>query len=305
MNPVSGHPWSARRRAVRALSESLSNGPAEILITEEPRQATQWARARAMDPDAVVIAVGGDGTVHEVAAGLIGGVASLGVLPVGSGNDFASMLSNHIDLAKAEIPSVIDFFQSAPIQAVDVGWVELTHGDGSQYAAPFINSLGSGLEGAVAGTVQRLRSVKGLTRYVLATLWQVGRYRPLAMRLQSDCGRIAEEVAGGKLLVAIGNGRRAGGGFLLQPQASITDGYLDVCWAGELSVWQQLTILPSVFKGDHGRFKGVHQQQIRSITIDCEEGTPVHLDGEWVADRAIQLQISVKPAALPVVGLSA
>ncbi len=304
MNPISGHPWSARRRAVRALVKALGDSSAEVLITEKPRQATQWAKARAMDANAVVIAVGGDGTVHEVAAGLMGGMASLGVLPVGSGNDFASMLDNPIDLPKASATAVIDFFQSSPSRAVDVGWVVFTHADGTQQEAPFINSLGAGLEGAVAGTVQRLRSIKGLTRYVLATLWQVARYRPLAMRLQSACGGIAEKQPSHKLLLAIGNGRRAGGGFVLQPKASITDGYLDVCWADALPIWQQLRILPSVFVGEHGQFDGVHQHAIQSMEIECDTGMPVHLDGEWVADRAIRLEVRVKPAALSVVGLS-
>ena len=156
----------------------------------------------------------------------------------------------------------------------------------------------------MAGTVQRLRSIQGLTRYLLATLWQVARYRPLAMRLQSACGGVAEEVPSYKLLVAIGNGRRAGGGFVLQPKASITDGHLDVCWADALPVWQQLRILPSVFVGEHGQFDGVYQQPIQSMEIQCDAGTPVHLDGEWVADRAVRLEVSVKPSALTVVGLS-
>ena len=303
VNPAAGHPWSLRRyRAHRALSQ-LSPKEAEVLWTQYPGQASEWARARASDHRRVVVAVGGDGTVHDVASGLIGGQAHLGVLAVGSGNDFATMLDQRLDTASLCPESMVAFYQTAPTKAADLGEVRWQSGDGGHHLGHFINSMGLGLEGAVAQTVQTLKMVKGLSRYMVAALWQMVRYQPIAMALGSACETISESRPSPKLLVAIGNGRRAGGGFVLQPDARVDDGRLDVCWAPDLPVWRQAMILPTVFWGKHGQFKAVAQAQVEALNIDCAQGTPVHLDGEWVASDARRLSVRVRPSAIRVVGL--
>ncbi len=302
VNPASGHPWSAKRRQMHRCLRGILPHQAEVLWTEHRQQATDWARIRAHDANRVVIAVGGDGTVHEVALGLLGGVAALGVLPVGSGNDFATMLAPVPDFAKMSPEALLSHFQTTRPTPVDVARVRIRHKEGHETSEAFINSLGLGLEGAVAGTVTRLRSIKGLSRYVIATLWQLIRYRAIEMKVQSPCGAVFEQIADPKLLVAIGNGKRAGGGFLLQPNASIHDGQLDMCWAGGLPLWRALMILPTVFWGGHGRFDEIHQATIKAITIDCPSGTPVHVDGEWVASEATRLDIDLAAGALNVVG---
>lgn len=302
VNPVSGHPWSQRRRAVHRLLAELQTEGIEVLITQAPGDATDWARARADAAQQVVIAVGGDGTVHEVAEGLLGGQASLGILPVGSGNDFASMLGHPFPISRLQKKEVLTFFESAEVEMVDSAQVTLMEHDGEVITAPFINSLGLGLEGAVAATVTRLRSIKGLSRYLVATLWQLAHYQPLKMKFFSACGAVSELTPKPVLLIAVGNGRRAGGGFLLQPKASITDGRLDLCWAGAMPWWRQLSILPSVLSGEHGRYQEIHQAQIESLEIHCEQGTPVHLDGECVARRAKKILVQIQPRSLRVIG---
>lgn len=302
VNPTSGHPWSAKRHSIHHKLRGIQPDQAEVLWTEHRQQATEWARIRSHDPNRVVIAVGGDGTVHEVALGLLGGQASLGVLPVGSGNDFATMLAPAPDFSKMSPEALLRYFQTTYPHPVDVARVQIQHKGGHETSEVFINSLGLGLEGAVAGTVMRLRSIKGLARYVMATLWQLISYRAIEMKLQSSCGAVFEQIANPKLLVAIGNGKRAGGGFLLQPNASIQDGHLDLCWAGSLPLWRALIIFPTVFWGGHGRFDEIHQATVKAITIECPSGTPVHVDGEWVAEEATRLDIDLAAGALHVVG---
>jgi len=306
VNPVSGHRWSSKHRAIRAMleNESPSFGApfVEVLVTKERGQATEWAKERRQDPNRMVIAVGGDGTVHEVATGLVGGRASLGVVPVGSGNDFASMLSVPLPMDRVNPDALVEFFQTAPSGLVDVGEASWTELDNTTHQAIFINSMGLGLEGAVAASVERLRAIKGMARYLVACLWQVCRYRPIDMRLTASCGGIPKDQALPKLLVAIGNGRRAGGGFLLQPNARIDDGLLDICWAQALPVWQQMRILPSVLSGRHGQYQGIHQAQIAAVRIDCPDGSPLHLDGELVSRAAKQVEVGLRPQAIRVVG---
>jgi YegS/Rv2252/BmrU family lipid kinase len=302
VNPTAGHPCSLKRRRVHRVLNQLPATQAEVLWTQHPTQASAWAQARANDTGRVVVAVGGDGTVRDVASGLVGGQAHLGVLALGSGNDFAAMLDRRLDVASLCLESVVEFYQTAPTGAVDLGEVCWQSADGTHRSGYFINSVGLGLEGAIAQTVQKLKAVKGLSRYLVAALWQMTRYRPIPMALNSACQTITETDSTPKLLVAIGNGRRAGGGFVLQPHARIDDGRLDVCWAGALPLWRQAMILPTVFWGAHGRFEGVVQTQVEAVSIDCDAGTPVHLDGEWVASDARRLDVRVWPSALSVVG---
>lgn len=199
------------------LLAQLDHPDVEVCVTEWPNQATDWARERADDPNQVVVAVGGDGTVHEVARGLIGGQAHLGIVPIGSGNDFASMLAHPLAPKEITADDLRAFFIDTPARCVDVGQVKFTFKNGHNETRFFINSMGLGLEGAIAGTVKQLRMIKGLTRYLLATAWQLIRYQPIAMQLGPTGQFEPEHRASPKLLVSIGNGRRAGGGFLLQP----------------------------------------------------------------------------------------
>ena len=302
INPTAGHPWSSLRRRVHRTLRQIEPSEAEVLWTKRPGQARAWAQARAQEPERVVVAVGGDGTAHDVAAGLMGGQAKLGVLPLGSGNDFAAMLDHPPNIAQGSQQDWMAFYQTAPASLVDVGQVTWRTRDGSTDSGHFINSMGLGLEGAVARTVQSLKRMKGVTRYAAAALWQIIQYRSLPMMLNSPCGTVAETKYTPKLIVAVGNGRRAGGGFVLQPNARIDDGRLDVCWATALSRWQQLRILPAVFRGTHGRFEGVHQAQVEALTIRCDPETSVHLDGEWVTSSAQAVDVRVCPSALKVVG---
>ncbi len=296
INPVSGHPWSLQKRRILRALRACPPEHADILITENATQARLWAEQRADDPNHVVVAVGGDGTVHEVASALVGAKASLGVLPVGSGNDFASMLTHPFDRSERSPQAFITYFQKAPRACVDVGQIIIKEASGMDHQHVFVNSMGLGIEGAVAGTVQQLRSIKGVMRYLLAALWQVFRYRPIEMKLLEGETRP-------RLLVSIGNGRRAGGGFLLQPNADIQDGQLDACWADDLSLWQQIKILPTVFWGGHTQFAGIHQAQFEQMTVHAMPGTAVHVDGEWISSHATEINIQILPRALKVVGM--
>lgn len=304
INPVSGHPWSLKKRRILKALRACSPEHVEILVTENATQARLWAKQRAHDSNHVVVAVGGDGTVHEMASALVGAEASLGILPVGSGNDFASMLTHPFDHTELSPEALIAYFQEAPRAFVDVGEIIIKEASGVDHQHVFVNSMGLGIEGAVAGTVQQLRSIKGVMRYLLAALWQVFRYRPIEMKLSSACLQTKEAQAKPRLLVSIGNGRRAGGGFLLQPNADMQDGRLDACWADDLPLWQQIRILPTVFWGGHTRLTGIHQAQFEQMTVHAMPGTAVHVDGEWVSSHATEINIQIRPRALKVVGMS-
>jgi len=292
LNPVAGR---RGRRHQRALLETLAAaGPGvEVLRTGKRGEAEALARARRDDGDRVVIAVGGDGTVHEVASGLVGGAAALGVLPVGSGNDFASMVAVPESSGQA-----LDFFARQPIRACDVGSVEWIDADGRRGQRWFVNGLGLGFEGMAAARAERLARVPGFLRYLLAVALELPAYRAPLMQLELDGVRSE----GRQFLLAVGNGRRAGGGFLLNPDACIDDGWLNVCRVDDMPLHRLLRILPSVFRGGHVAYAGIHTAHCARLELDCQPATAAHADGEILTLGAVRLSVRLVPGGLRLAG---
>lgn len=291
VNPAAGPcPRRARNLADR-LRELCPDD--EVLVTESPGQARQWAAERQGRPDLAVVAVGGDGTVHGVANGLLGSGAMLGVLPLGSGNDFAKMLSSPVDPEQA-----VAWFREAEPRWCDIGEVTLTHADDRRECHHFVNGLGLGLEAVVANSARNARYLKGFARYLVAALWHLVLYKPPRMQVsESDSEGLRRQ-----FLVAIGNGCCAGGRFRLTPDARIDDGLLDICRVDTLSRLRLLRILPSVLSGRHTRFPEVRMSQVEAIDIDCPDGCMVHADGEVLADDAVAIRVRVLRGALPLLG---
>jgi YegS/Rv2252/BmrU family lipid kinase len=292
VNPVSGN--RRRRRDQNFIERRVRACPnAEWLPTQQPGDARALARARRMRPDRVVVAVGGDGTVHDVARGLIGGRALLGVLPLGSGNDFARMLEHPRRAAE-----MLDWLCAAEPRLFDVGRIRLTETQGSTTEHHFINSLGIGFEAEVAQRASRVRWLRGVARYLVAAVLELPGYRAPLMALSFNDQQLEQR----QFLVALGNGRWAGGGFQLSPKARIDDGLLELTRADDLPLWRLLTILPRVFSGSHLDCRGIHADRVERIRIDCPEGCRVHGDGEILARRATSIDITVLPGALRVLG---
>ena len=292
LNPIAGRRRQRRREAlIECLRRAASD--AEILETGARGEAQALARGRRDDPDRVVIAVGGDGTVHEVGGGLIGAAAAFGVLPTGSGNDFASMIATPADADDAPA-----FFANHPLRHCDAGLVEWVDDRGRSGRAAFINSLGLGIEGAIAGRAESLSRIPGFLRYLLAVSLELPGYRPPRLKLEQDGERIEQR----QLLLSVGNGRRAGGGFLLHPNARIDDGWLELCRADVLPLHRLLRILPSVFRGRHGRFDGIHAGRCRSLRVSSDPPTPLHADGEMLSLAAVEVSASLSPGGLRLVG---
>ncbi len=263
------------------------------MLTSAPGDAERFARERSMEADRVVVAIGGDGTVHEVARGLVGGRAAMAVLPQGSGNDFARMIRSPLGIEQA-----LAWWSAAAPRGCDVGQVRLQTRSGRLVESHFINSLGIGFEADVAARAGRARVFRGFSRYLIAALIHLTRFRAPHMSLRWN----DQHWSGPQFLIALGNGRSAGGGFLLTPEAEIDDGLLDLCRADDLPLHRLLRILPSVMRGTHARFDGVHSDRLARISIDCPEGCGLHADGEGLASDAIRIEVSLLPGALRLLG---
>lgn len=293
LNPIAGKGSGRRIRdnVDRILKQRTSDF--ELLETRGPGDATEIAR-HSSSP--IVVAVGGDGTIHEVANGIIGSQKVLGVIPVGSGNDFIKSVGVPKDLSQS-----ISTILLGKTTTIDVGRVEVeAHGSNQQSnssASFFVNGLGIGFDAAVAEQSRHVSIVSGSLVYLVAVLQTLGRYRSPQFFISID----GKESTSRNLLIALGNGKCAGGGFYLTPDAKVDDGILDICLIKELSTLGILRLMPRVLKGKHREEPCVRFEKGQHISITASSRVSVHSDGEILSADITRLQIDVVPKALSVI----
>ncbi len=280
-NPVAG---SSRGRfssdqVAGLLSDAGFN--VELLITRGRGEAADLAAAAA-EKHPVVAAVGGDGTVSEVACALAGTGCALAVLPSGSGNDFAcglgiATLRQGVAAAARRIP-----------RPVDVAWF----GD-----RPFVNSAGFFFSGEVSLGADRVSRSWGRLRYPLAAAGSLISFKPTRARWIFPGG---ETLDGLWTLAEVGNGPRCGGGFRLTPAADFADGRLDFCLARAMGRWDILRLLPRGISGGHLEDPRVLYPRSARAEVELIEPAAVHLDGEATRLPAGRHEFRVDPGALQV-----
>jgi YegS/Rv2252/BmrU family lipid kinase len=254
---------------------------AKLVTTSAPGEATTIARTAAA-PGSLVVAVGGDGTAHEVVNGLAGTPATFGLVPVGSGNDLASALG-----IPSRIEGALDVLAFGRDTTIDLGRFDDRW---------FANSLGLGFEAQVTIESRNVTRFKGFAAYLWAVVKALRRLRCPELTIGVD----GVPYDGPRLLVSIGNGPRVGGGFLLTPDAQPEDGLLDVCIVNALSRWQVLRTLPKAMSGTHLDHPAVLLTHARVLEIASPEGFPFHADGEVIDTNRRELRVEIVPAALRV-----
>lgn len=248
----------------------------EVAATERPGHATELARNA---PGDLVVAVGGDGTLHEVIAGLDLTAQRLGVIAAGSGNDFAWQhdIPRDLDAAVARIVAVRE-------RRVDLGeW------DGGR----FHNNLGFGFEAEVNRLSHRVRGLRGPALYFMALARALARLRTWELELAWDGGAYS----GRLLTAALLNGRRVGGAFRLAPAARTDDGALDLVTAVAMGRWSVLTVLGPVLRGSEPRDPRIGRARTTFLTLRADESVPVYVDGEYAGEHRA-LTSRVLPGAL-------
>jgi YegS/Rv2252/BmrU family lipid kinase len=263
-----------------------------IQKSERPFDATRIAEESSGEFD-VVVAVGGDGTANEVANGLIGSAATMGVIPSGSGNDFAKLLG-----MDNELETSVDQILTGRTETIDSGTIHVVDNANRKTTRKFVNSVGVGFDAVVAYESQRIRNLKGVPLYLLSVFKSLKNYRPHRFEMSFD-GK--KEEAENYYLVCVGNGNREGGGFYVTPGAHPADGTFDICTVRHVSIRQALKILPTVLKGAHGKFSEVRFLKGRKIKIGCENPFVVHCDGEILGVENSQVEMEMNQGSLDVI----
>ncbi len=294
-NPVSqnGKGLEAAQRAAQIIASRVGEDRLVLSLTKYPRHATVIAReAAAYD---TVVALGGDGLIHEVVCGLMDideeSRPALGLLPVGSGNDYAASLGVSTRLERA-----IDQLFSAKVLRADIGVCN------GEY---FVETVSFGLDAAIAiDTVERRKRTgrTGTMLYFSSGLDQMLHHLDMRpYRLILDDGQVRE---GQMYILAVQNGRTYGGGFKVCPQALLDDGAFDLCIAHPPFTPLFATFVFALAKeGLHKGFKQLEFMKARQLRLEFDEPLPAQIDGELLEGSSFDL--SIMPRALRVLAPSA
>ena len=271
-------------------------GDADWSGTVYPTHATELARQAGEEGYARVIAMGGDGTVHEVVNGIMQVPKErrpvLGVVPVGSGNDFAHAIGIPLQSDRA-----LALALNGEPSTIDLGVMTDDHGR-QEF---FDNTLGIGFDAVVTIRSHQLPVLRGFLMYLTAVIQTIIlNHDPALMQMETDGKKSVQS----NLLLTLCNGPREGGGFMIAPDAKIDDGLLHYAMIRKVSRAMMFRLVPEVMKGTHGKFKPVTLGSCTKMSVSTDRPMYIHADGEIYTSFGSDLRsvsFEVLPGALRVV----
>ena len=284
LNPYANR-WKAGRRRAQVEQALQAAGVAyTVAVTIEPRQATLLAETAVREGATAVVAAGGDGTISEVVNGLIrasgdGPTVPLGIMPVGSANDFGEMVHIPRDLAAAA-----QVIAAGKTRRIDAGRVN------DHY---FNNNSAVAMEPMITLEQIAITRVSGELRYLLALVKGLLKLKAWQMKITWDGGGYD----GPAYLLSVCNSPRTGG-FDMAPGAKVDDGWLDVVFAPEIPRRQVLAVLFGLLRGEHIRHPAVTFVRTRTLALTSSPGTPLHADGEVLGGSFTAVEYAVLPGKL-------
>jgi diacylglycerol kinase (ATP) len=284
VNPIAGGGRAAR--VWRSIGPWFVEHAIVCSATGSPGEAIQLVREAVARGAERVIAVGGDGTVSEIAASLVCSSTALAVIPAGSGNDFARA----IGIPRKPAAAAHLALRGSPTR-VDAGCAT-----SSDARRTFVNVAGCGFDADVVRHLAYPRG--GSLAYLAAVLGTLSHMRPIHLRLTFDGGRTLERSVVG---LAVANGTHYGGGLRIAPRALLDDDLFDVCVVGARNPLGVLALLPWLYLGAHARRSGVEFFRAHRVQVDALDGAAVgcQVDGELIGDLPVTFDI--QPAALRVI----
>ena len=269
---------------------------AEWIATEYPSHASEIALRAAESGYDIVVAVGGDGTVHETVNGLMQMPPDqrpcLAVVPLGSGNDFCGNTGGSI-LADEAMHRV---FHGEPT-SVDLGVIE----DDTGQREFWDNTLGIGFDAKATINTRKIYRLQGFAMYFYAVL------KTILMEHDAPHFHInvdGEVIERDLIMVTLCNGPREGGGFFVAPEARTDDGWLDYAMVEYVSRGMMFRLLPEFLRGTHGRFRQVRLGKFHKMELEADRPLIIHADGEIFASHQSnvrKLKVEILPNALQLI----
>ena len=279
------NPTAGRGRSVQLfeqVKDVFNRNKAEYTVWETTYagEATELAKKAVAEGYENVISVGGDGTVLEVATGLVGSECNMGIIPAGTGNDFVRSLGMTTDVEAA----------AKAILNGNIGKVDIAKTEDNHY---FMNVAGCGFDTQVLYYTERYKkNFKGQVAYLLGIMSALFKYKFISAKIELDDRVIDQDI----YLVAVANGKTYGGGMSVAPGADVKDGYFDVTIIDRVSIFTVLTILPRFIKGKHDGIKQIKSYRSKKVRIFSQQQVPLNMDGEIIGTTPMSFEVI--PSAL-------
>ncbi|NOX38840.1 MAG: diacylglycerol kinase family lipid kinase [Calditrichaeota bacterium] len=274
VNPVSGINRKPEK-LIAWIHEIFSKASVDYQIQKTRYQGhgVKLAREGARQGARIVVAVGGDGTINEVARGLLNTDTALGVVPAGSGNGFARNF--HIPLnQKKAIEGLLQ---------VDYRWIDV----GRINSHFFVNVAGMGLDAVISANFERF-GMRGPLPYFIVGVREYFRYRPRPVELFFD-GRRCERHP---LLLSVANAPQYGNGAVIAPQAIPDDGFLDLCILSPLPLWRTVINLHRLFTGTIHEVDAMEIYRVKSVVVERADPGYIHTDGDpHLEGRRLEIEV--------------
>ena len=277
INPNAGRNHPKKYQALIQLIKAQSSHC--LLETSKPLEAPLLVKKAIAAGATRIIAVGGDGTINEVASALIGTAIPLGIIPVGSGNG----LARHLGIPLSAVKALALAMHGTP-QKMDAG---------SFNGRPFFCTAGIGFDASVAHRFAK-GSGRGFINYIKATFHTLFNYQPIAVSIND--GPLEEVFS-----ITFANANQFGNNAYISPYSNIQDGLLEMIKIKKLNLFQAAVIGIRLFLGNLPKSKCVETLTATAIRIQYPSNQPFHLDGEHLHTQTDHLEIKIIPGALFVI----
>ena len=284
INPISGNKdtQNAKRKLPKLIMQTLDQSQwlPNISFTEYPGHATEMAYQFARMGFDAVVAVGGDGTINEIARGLRDSQTALGIIPMGSGNGFA----RHLNIPMRPNKAIEMINHSEPI-SVDYG---LANGN------LFVSTCGTGFDAVIADHFAGSNK-RGFATYFQNVLKDIFSYTPQTYHLVGD----GLDVTHKAFLITFANANQWGYEALIAPKASVQDGLMDIMLMSSHAILGSASLALRLFAGSIDDSHFMNTLRAREITLEREENAPFHLDGDPI-EMEKDIHIRIVPDGLRV-----
>lgn len=292
VNPASANGSTGRRWAEIAHRAAAAGLEGEALISTRQGEIAELAERAVAGGAALVVVVGGDGTVYEAVNGLMrsgaAGEVELAIVPRGTGTDFVRTFG-----ITGKLDSALRTAREGRVRAVDVGRARYVAWDGSPAESYFANFAGAGISGAIARRANASsKAAGGRVSFIWATLAVFAGWKASEVTITVD-----EERRTGPMFEVLATiGEYAAGGMRVTPGAKPDDGLLDVLTIGDVTKADFVRTFPKIYRGTHIRHPKIDAVQGRTVRIESLEPLPVALDGEQPGTTP--LEVDLLPGAL-------
>ena len=254
----------------------------DIVLTQGHGEGTRLAAAAVQQGYTMIVAGGGDGTLNDIASGVVGTSATLGILPIGSGNGLARSLRIPLNYQAA-----CRVLLTGRVRAIDVGQV------GTRY---FFVTSGVGFDAQIGKHYnEQVQAARGIWPYFTFALKQYFHYTP--QPIQVTCQGQTWDYT--PFVATVANAQQYGAGAIIAPQAVLDDGLLNLSIVPPINVFQALWWLPRLFSGNIHTMPGFRSHQATALTITRAAPGPAHVDGEPF-EAGTMLAYTILPQALKV-----